>query len=132
VAGFIGENNKLEGVVESITGSHALVRLAGGVLIDATAVNVSAVGQPTMVSIRPERVEVLALNAVEKAGLGHTVEAEVLEFIYMGDVFRVRLSVAGSDNFIVKYRNARGRRWLKPGEKIRIGWAREDARALDP
>ena len=132
VAGFIGENNKLEGVVEKIEGSHAVVRIADGVLIDATAVNVTQTGQRTLVSIRPERVEVVGLIGDDTSGFGHTVEAEVLEFIYMGDVFRIRLRVAGSENFIVKYRNARGRRWLNPGEKIRIGWAREDARALDP
>jgi len=39
--------------------------------------------------------------------------------------------VAGSQDFIIKNRNARGRRRLEPGEKVRIGWARQDARALD-
>lgn len=126
VASFIGENNRLPGVVEKIEGERALVRLVDGTLIDTTAVNVAAQGQKTLISIRPERVE------IEPAvGQGCTVEAEVLEFIYMGDVLRTRLSVAGSQDFIIKNRNARGRRRLEPGEKVRIGWARQDARALD-
>jgi putative spermidine/putrescine transport system ATP-binding protein len=130
VASFIGENNKLPGVIEKIDGDHALVRLEDGTLIDATAVNVTAKGQKTLISIRPERVEIDPVD--EAGGHGYAIEAEVLEFIYMGDVFRTRLSVAGSQDFIVKNRNARGRRRLEPGEKIRIGWARQDARALDP
>jgi putative spermidine/putrescine transport system ATP-binding protein len=130
VASFIGENNKLPGVIEKIDGDHALVRLEDGTLIDATAVNVTAKGQKTLISIRPERVEIDPVD--EPGGHGYAIEAEVLEFIYMGDVFRTRLSVAGSQDFIVKNRNARGRRRLEPGEKIRIGWARQDARALDP
>lgn len=130
VAGFIGENNKLPGVVEKINGDDVLVRLADGSLIDATAVNVSQSGQKTLVSIRPERVEINPSQ--EFIGDGHTVEAEVLEFIYMGDVFRTRLRVAGSEDFIVKNRNARGRRRLEPGEHVHIGWVRQDARALDP
>jgi putative spermidine/putrescine transport system ATP-binding protein len=40
--------------------------------------------------------------------------------------------VAGSDDFVIKSRNTQGQRMLAPGEKIRIGWAPLDARALDP
>ena len=60
-----------------------------------------------------------------------TIDAEVLEFIYLGDMFRTRLRVAGSDDFVIKSRNTQGQRMLSPGEKIKIGWAPQDARALD-
>ena len=129
VAGFIGENNRLPGVIEQISGDRAIVRLEGGALIDATPVNVTRKGQPTLVSIRPERVEFKTDMMPPGA---HTLEAEVLEFIYMGDIFRTRLRVAGRDDFVIKSRNAQGQRRLDPGEKIRIGWAPHDARALDP
>jgi len=56
----------------------------------------------------------------------------VLEFIYMGDLFRTRLRVAGTDDFVIKARNTAGQRMLAPGEKIKIGWAPHDARALLP
>ena len=129
VAQFIGENNKLTGTIEKIADGRALVRLPTGELIDATPVNVSTKGQPTLVSIRPERVEYKPEALPEGA---HTLEAEVLEFIYMGDIFRTRLRVAGSEDFVIKSRNTLGQRMLRPGEKIRIGWAPQDARALDP
>ncbi|MDE3121898.1 MAG: ABC transporter ATP-binding protein, partial [Paracoccaceae bacterium] len=129
VAQFIGENNKLPGTVEDIADGRAVVRLATGEVIAATPVNVSGKGQKTLISIRPERVEYRAEMLPEGA---HTVEAEVLEFIYMGDIFRTRLRVAGSDDFVIKNRNTLDQRRLKPGEKIRIGWAPQDARALDP
>ncbi len=129
VAQFIGENNKLAGIIEDIGAGRALVRLQNGELIDATPVNVSAKGQKTLVSIRPERVEFKP--EMLPAG-AHTIEAEVLEFIYMGDLFRTRLKVAGSEDFVIKSRNTQGQRRLEPGERIRIGWAPQDARALDP
>ncbi|MDO9526240.1 MAG: ABC transporter ATP-binding protein, partial [Gemmobacter sp.] len=129
VAGFIGENNKLLGTIEDISGDRALVRLASGDLIDATPVNVTHKGQATLVSIRPERVEFKSDMMPPDA---HTLEAEVLEFIYMGDIFRTRLRVPGSDDFVIKSRNTQGQRRLAPGEKIRIGWAPQDARALEP
>ncbi|WP_145105665.1 ABC transporter ATP-binding protein [Cereibacter sediminicola] len=129
VASFIGENNRLPGVIEEIAEGRALVRLDTGELIDATPVNVSHKGQKTLVSIRPERVEykpeMLPPNA-------HLIDAEVMEFIYMGDIFRTRLRVAGSEEFVIKSRNTLGQRMLQPGERIRIGWAPQDARALDP
>ena len=129
VAQFIGENNKLPGRVEEISGGRATVRLDTGELIDATPVNVEQAGQRTLVSIRPERVEFKPENISPDA---HTIEAEVLEFIYMGDIFRTRLRVAGSDDFVMKCRNTQGQQRLSPGSHVRIGWHPQDARALDP
>ncbi len=128
VAQFIGENNTLDGTVEKIEGGLALVRLDGGEVIDAKPVNVSKAGQRTRVSIRPERVE---SNPERLAAGAHTLPAEVMEFIYMGDTFRTRLKVAGREDFIMKTRNAPDQPRLKPGETIRIGWLAEDCHALD-
>ncbi|WP_022706834.1 ABC transporter ATP-binding protein [Paracoccus zeaxanthinifaciens] len=129
VAGFIGENNALAGVIEDLQGDKALVRLDGGGLIDATAVNIREKGQRTTVSIRPERVEFKPEMMPPGA---HTIEARVMDVVYMGDILRARLSVAGSDNFVMKMRNTIGQTRLEAGQQIRIGWHPQDARALDP
>lgn len=127
VAQFIGENNTLEGVVKEIKNDIALVQLDDGSLIDAKPVNVSKAGERTQVSIRPERVEINP----ELGPDSHTLDAEVLEFIYMGDVFRTRLRVAGRDDFIVKTRNRADQARLEPGTHVNIGWLPQDCRALD-
>ena len=77
---------------------------------------------------RPERVE---FNRERLHPDAHTLKAEVLEFIYMGDIYRTRLRVAGKEDFFVKTRNAPDQRRLKPGEMIEIGWRPQDCRALD-
>ncbi|WP_270727133.1 ABC transporter ATP-binding protein [Shimia sp. Alg240-R146] len=128
VAQFIGENNTLEGVVTSISGDACVVTLDDGVEIDAMPVNVTKVGERTKVSIRPERVE---FNKDRLNPEAHTLKAKVLEFIYMGDIFRFRLSVAGNDDFIVKTRNAPDAIKLQAGQEIEIGWLPQDCRALD-
>lgn len=128
VAQFIGENNTLEGVVKKIVNGVALVQLDDGKLIDCNPVNVSKAGERTRVSIRPERVE---FNKDRLQDGAHTLTAEVLEFIYMGDIFRTRLRVAGNDEFIVKTRNAPDQVRLEPGAQIEIGWLPSDCRALD-
>ncbi len=128
VAQFIGENNTLEGVVQQIDGDTCIVKLDSGDIIDAVPVNVSKAGERTKVSIRPERVE------FDKSRLNpgaHTLKAEVLEFIYMGDIFRTRLRVAGTDEFVIKTRNAPDQVRLTPGSQIDIGWMAKDCRALD-
>ncbi|AHD02761.1 ABC transporter ATP-binding protein [Leisingera methylohalidivorans] len=128
VAQFIGENNTLEGTVKEINNGIALVQLDDGGLIDCKPVNVSRPGERTRVSIRPERVEYNKERLQEGV---HTLKAEVLEFIYMGDIFRTRLRVAGNDEFIIKTRNAPDQVRLQPGQQIEIGWLPEDCRALD-
>jgi putative spermidine/putrescine transport system ATP-binding protein len=129
VASFIGENNKLQGTIKELSGDKALVRLPTGELIDATAVNVKEKGARTLVSIRPERVEFKPEMMPPGA---HTLDAEVVEVIYMGDILRTVLKVAGSDDFVMKMRNTLGQTRLAPGQKIKVGWHPQDARALDP
>jgi putative spermidine/putrescine transport system ATP-binding protein len=129
VAQFIGANNRLPGTVVELSQTRALVRLQTGELIDTTPVNVTAAGQKTLVSIRPERVEFKP--ELMPPGI-HTIEAEVLQVIYMGDILQGCLKVAGSDDFIIKMRNTLGQPRLTPGNRIRIGWHPQDARALDP
>ena len=128
VAQFIGENNTLEGVVKEIKDGVALVQLDSGEIIEAKPINVNQAGERTRVSIRPERVEYNKERMREGA---FTLKAEVLEFIYMGDIFRTRLRVAGREDFVVKTRNAPDQDRLTPGTQIEIGWLPEDCRALD-
>ncbi len=128
VAQFIGENNTLEGVVTEIKGDLCEIKLDSGEIIDAKPVNVSKAGERTRVSIRPERVEMNKSRLQEGA---HTLKAEVLEFIYMGDIFRTRLKVAGNEDFVVKTRNAPDQVRCTPGQQIEIGWLPQDCRALD-
>jgi putative spermidine/putrescine transport system ATP-binding protein len=128
VAQFIGENNTLEGVVKEIKSGVAMIQLDSGELIEAKPINVTKAGERTRVSIRPERVE---FNKERMREGAFTLKAEVLEFIYMGDIFRTRLRVAGTDDFVVKTRNAPDQERLVPGTQIEIGWLPEDCRALD-
>ena len=128
VAQFIGENNKLSGMVKEKTtgprGEVARIQFADGEQCDALAVNCS-VGQDTLVSIRPERVTVGPEGT-------NTTEAKVLELIYLGDHIRCRMNVHGNDDFIVKVPNAADHAMLQVGQSTHVGWMTDDARALDP
>ncbi len=125
VAQFIGENNKLRGTVTSISNGVCEVDVDNCGKIVAKAVQVNAVGDRTLLSIRPERV------SIEPSSADNTLSATVEERIYLGDHLRTRLSVAGRDDFIVKIPNSDETKPLKIGSTTTIGWDIEDCRALD-
>ncbi len=126
VAQFIGENNKLNGVVKGISKGICTVKLANGTIVKADQVNVDNVGDGTTLSIRPERIELQPKDKMD-----NIIEGRIEELIYLGDHIRVRMNVAGNDEFIVKVRNRGQKRNLSEGQKTKIGWANTDCKALD-
>jgi putative spermidine/putrescine transport system ATP-binding protein len=128
VAQFIGENNKLKGTVLEI-GSDAVatVRIHSGDVVKALSVNVKAKGDRTLLSVRPERVEINPADGDTDVMLDGVVE----ELIYLGDHIRTRLSVCGHDDFIVKLPNKPMHQGLGKGNRVKLGWRAEDCRALD-
>ena len=126
MAQFIGENNKLSGKVIDIKGEECLVELGDGTQLKADKVNVSAVGDKTTLSLRPERVEFDTHDAMD-----NLVNGRIEELIYLGDHIRVRMNVCGNDEFIVKVRNRGEKRKLHVGDTVPVGWALNDCKALD-
>ena len=127
VAAFIGENNRLIGDVVELSGDECTVRLETGETIKALPVNVSGKGDRSTLSLRPERV---VLDPPE-GSVPNIFEAEVEELIYLGDHIRTRVRVCGDDQFIVKVPNAHDHARIGTGQKVRVGWALDDCRALD-
>jgi len=126
VAQFIGENNNLNGQIKAMNGSACDVQLADGSIVKAEKVNVSAVGEATTLSLRPERVELEPENEMD-----NIVSGKIEELIYLGDHIRVRMNVVGNNEFVVKIRNRGERRNLTAGQTVKIGWAASDCKALD-
>ncbi|CAA6818224.1 MAG: Putrescine transport ATP-binding protein PotA (TC 3.A.1.11.1) [uncultured Thiotrichaceae bacterium] len=126
VAQFIGENNTLSGTVKQINGSKCTVKTDGGETVIAEKINVHEVGERTTLSLRPERVE---LDLVD--GMDDVLTGKVEERIYLGDHIRVRVNVAGNDQFIVKVRNRSDMRRLDVGQTVKVGWNSSDCKALD-
>ena len=127
VASFIGENNKLNGTVESRVGGVCRVCLADGSKIDAQAVAVGGAGTRTMLSLRPERV---ALSPAE-GSCDVTTDARVKDITYLGDHLRLRVLAFGGQEIVMKLPNASRERTLAEGDAVRIGWRTEDCHALD-
>ena len=127
VAQFIGENNRLTGVVRSVNGSRCTVEIDGGGQVEAAAINIGGVGARTTLSLRPESVRIDP--PVE--GYPDRFGARIEEIIYMGDHVRVRVDVCRHDDFVIKVPRSREAPALEVGQTRTIGWHPEDCRALD-
>ncbi|WP_461621924.1 ABC transporter ATP-binding protein [Bradyrhizobium sp. 23AC] len=119
VAQFIGENNRLRGNVVAVNAATCLVEIPGAGNVQALAVNVDAVGRSTVLSLRPERIKLNPAPGSLRLG------AQVAEVIYLGDHVRIRISVCGHDDFVVKLPNSEGSVQVEPGAVITIGWKTE-------
>lgn len=129
VASFIGENNRLRGTVSEVNGNTCTVKLDEGGTVSAEKVDVGGVGARATLSVRPERVELL----VQDGTMANRLSGRIEELIYLGDHIRVRMTVAGTDDFIVKVRNSANRQFgLNKGDEINVGWHTQDCRALQP
>jgi len=127
VAQFIGENNRLLGTVREINGNTCTVEVDGSGVVQALPINVSGNGERTTLSLRPERV---TINPPE-GSVPNVFDAVVEELIYLGDHIRTRVNVCGHDDFIVKVPNAAGQTALMEKATVKVGWDKEDCRALD-
>lgn len=127
VAQFIGENNKLLGVVKEKKDGNCVIDIEGAGVVHALDVNAGVVGEGTSLSLRPERVEIDPPDGKYP----NVFEGKVEELIYLGDHIRTRVNVCGHDDFVVKVPNISDHASLIEGHSVRVGWAVEDCRALD-
>lgn len=129
VASFIGENNRLTGTVIQREGGYCQVQVAD-LQIKAVATGPANITPRTItsLSIRPERV---FLDPAQ-GQCDNRLPARIQELIYHGDHLRLRLNIAGQDDFIVKVVNGVNHTRPTPGAMVTVGWRAEDCRALDP
>ncbi len=130
VANFIGENNQFGGTVERRDGDEVAVRLEAGSSVTAIPVgkHAASAGAATVVSVRPERVSLLMQSDTRDARFAATVR----HVVYVGDHIRIVCHVPGIGAIVLKVPNEGGRRDVRPGAEVTIGWWTRDCLALAP
>lgn len=109
----------------SVSGDRCVGQTDSGELINAVAAKPLSAGERTSLSLRPERVCLQPASASDNC-----FEVEFCEVIYHGDHLRTRVSLCGQDDFVIKTPNALGLVPQAPGQRMRVGWAAQDCRAL--
>ncbi|MCB1740845.1 MAG: ABC transporter ATP-binding protein, partial [Gammaproteobacteria bacterium] len=134
VAGFIGENNTLQAILEECRGPMCRVRLRGGDSILARAcegVDTLRPGAELLVSVRPERIRAgssAASGGGETEAQTNSVQATIVETIYFGDHLRLHAELHG-ESLTVKLPLAE-MGGLEPGRQVRLDWSAQHGLAL--
>ena len=126
VASFIGDNNLLRGVVAAVEGDTCDVTV-GDLTVNAFMVQEHEVGDHVVLAVRPERTGL----AAEAGMYTNEFEVQVRDMAFLGDHLRV-LTDVGGQTFVIKIPNIVGHGGVLAGERVRIGWATLDCRALRP
>ncbi len=107
VAGFIGENNRLEATVVD---SSSLRLSDGHVLL--TRAHGCSTGERVLACVRPEKVH------LAEAGQAGAISAVVTEVVYLGDHCRLALKAPGLPEIVAKRPSLDGQVMPRPGEAV--------------
>lgn len=122
VASFIGENNLLDGRIETLAAGHAAIRLDRGAVLRMSVAGNPAIGDRVKVGIRPEHVVV--------GGNQEAFAATVAEISYLGDARRVAVECGSLGRLTLKLPAGSGADRVDVGDEIRVAIPEEMCRAL--
>ncbi|HMK81994.1 MAG TPA: ABC transporter ATP-binding protein [Xanthobacteraceae bacterium] len=119
VADFLGTSNFLAATVEAI-GATAVVRTKSGLLLRTTQDAACRIGDKLTLSLRPERVRLLAPDAAQALAQGTVAEAS-----FFGNAQRYVVRLAGGEPLIAT-RPSLGEPMLAAGSPVGVGWSPSD------
>ncbi len=129
VADFIGETNFLQGTLRAL-GPPLQVEIGGSLKVSAARAQQGlAVGEPVVVSVRPEKVR---LSPPEEAPpAANRVSGRVEQVVYMGTDTRYQVRLPTGETLTVRLQNTEaGDRRFREGDEVVVAWEADQASAL--
>jgi putative spermidine/putrescine transport system ATP-binding protein len=117
VADFLGKSNFLAGTIEAAAGGGFTYRCGGRRFVLANAGGAS--GQPVLVSLRPEKLDVAAS---EPTGAANALPAEILRWSYFGTGVHFLVRAEGIGELTVTTPSWRLSVPLEAGRRIWLTW----------
>jgi len=123
VARFIGESNRLDGVIGADEGGRAELITRSGLRVPIRSGG-AALGEPAVLFLRPERIALgpEASAVSDPAAIGPAVAGEVVEVVFVGDATRYVVRAAVGLTFTVKRLNLEAADRLKVGTRVMLRW----------
>lgn len=101
VASFLGDTNMLRGTVSAVSGQKAKVELRDGTMVEVDNAGGLSTGQPTQVSVRPERITLetgeTGIAAARVETIYHGAHASVICRTQGGEEITTRLPASAID-----------------------------------
>lgn len=126
VAGFIGESNLFEGVVQGRSQDQIRIHLKGGTEITLTVQGEFAMGEKVKFCIRPEKM--FFMNE-EKSDL-NMINGTIEQSIYVGETKRYTIRIDDQISINLREMSNRAAMGRREGERVRIGWFDENVKIL--
>ncbi len=120
VAAQLGEVNRLAGVALRVEDGLAMVRLACGPVVQARCGRILQPGDPCVFTVRPDRIAVAAASAADLGG--PAVDATVVEVVFLGDAYRLRMLIGSGAELVVRRSAAAGLRGMGVGAGVAVAW----------
>ncbi len=135
VADFVGKSNFFDGTVEQFGRSAVTIRLNAGVSVSATQTvdsNKLAVGNKVSVSVRPEQILLVRDKQCLPEELGVSLEARVLNRIFLGEHTEYLLREEKLGEFLVlsPRQNELSERPFAAGDVVHVAWRSDAALVL--
>ncbi len=125
VARFIGQNNRLEGTLETVERGVCTLRLDDGARLRAALAGTGVPRARAAAFVRPEHIE-LARGA---SACDNALNGRIREVVYLGDHLRVRVALPGGGEVVAKAARA-GEERLEPGAPVAMAFRPEDCRVF--
>jgi putative spermidine/putrescine transport system ATP-binding protein len=130
VAGFIGENNFIDGVVLSQSGGGCTVQVVDGEQVHCNASEGLRETAACRLSIRPEKLFIEATQGGTTDGDKSYVSATFITGHYVGDFIRNYFRLANGNEINVKILNDADAPQLQEGERVVLSWFNRDCTAF--
>ena len=124
VAGFVGENNRLEGIVVGRNGDNVVVELSDGHRVMARSAGVAAGEGKVVLSVRPEKITLAPVSHENRFQL------RLNNIVYVGESSRLIFSGSFAQEFVVKTDRAPAECAALRGQTIEVGWHARDCLAF--
>lgn len=127
VATFIGESNFIEGAISRIDGDAACVAVPGIEELRAPLKPGLAPGASVALTVRPEKI-VASENGAHPGA--NTTTARVEDVIFVGEMRRYVVALAGGQRLVLKAQNRSGIRSFDRGDTVQVAWNIDDCRIV--
>ena len=126
VADFVGENNRIEGTLEALSGDRCRVTVDQQFHVTALAPAGARPGADVVLAIRPERI---VLGAVASGG-ENILQGIVSGVVYLGDHARIEVALASGRTLSMRLSNDAGRTVPAISDAVTLSWRVEDCRVF--
>jgi len=116
VAEFIGESNRLDGMVATGADGRDVLVTPSGLRLPVRTGGVPA-GEPAVFFLRPERIAI-----APEGDAGAVVSGEISEAAFVGEAMRYVVHAASGETFTVKRLNLDAADRLKVGARVALRW----------